>query len=82
MSAESGRKISIRSKETEVMPGALDILRKEMTLDRSNGTSVNDNVVLKHENILICGTEATVRRIYCLYGAYRIGWVFFFCYLF
>ena len=65
----------LATKETEYskVADALEILRRSMNSDENTRTS--ENTVQKKEKILICGNEVTVRRLYVLYGAYRVGWV-------
>lgn len=57
------------------IPGALDILRKVMANSDESSIHMSENIVQKREKILSCGSEITVRRIYVLYGSYRVGWV-------
>jgi uncharacterized membrane protein YgcG len=62
------------------MNGTLDILRKEIILAGKSSYQdriKSENIVQKEERILIPnhGQEIIIRRVYMLYGAYRIGWV-------
>lgn len=50
----------------------VDILKREMGLE--NGLE-SDDVVYKRELNNAGGTEVSVRRVFVLYGSYRIGWV-------
>lgn len=64
--------------DTIKLNGTLEILRKEISIAGKasyNELLKNENVVLKEEKIEIHGREMTVRRVYMLFGAYRIGWV-------
>jgi hypothetical protein len=68
--------LATRETENCKIPGALEILRREMANSDENSIHMSENIVQKREKILVCGSEITVRRIYVLYGSYRVGWVY------
>ena len=52
--------------------GPVAILRREMGLENN---LESDEVVYKRDSITVCGIELVVRRVFVLYGSYRVGWV-------
>jgi hypothetical protein len=48
------------------------ILRREMGLEHG---LESDDVVYKRETINVAGLDTSVRRVFVLYGSYRVGWV-------
>lgn len=58
--------------EEKVEECPVDILRREMGLE--NGIE-GDDVVYKRETLSLNGSEVAVRRVFVMYGGYRVGWV-------
>jgi len=72
--ARSVRHREKKDRERERDFNALDTLRQEMALGQ-DGLQASDSVVQKKEVVRIGGTEVTVRRLFVLFGSYRVGWV-------
>lgn len=69
--------ITTKLNENEKLNNSIEILRKEINLIKLNEFNKNksENIVIKNERIQINQEEITIRRVYILYGLYRVGWV-------
>lgn len=69
--------ITTKLNENYKNTSALEILRKEMLSVKINENEINksENIVIKNEKITSNNNEISIRRIYVLYGTYRVGWV-------